>query len=499
MSWSFSVLVAALIQSSSSLRHSSCNSRARLQLAPAAATGGDLNNDDSMFWSDKENYILSGEVALKGKFVEIDKKRAREIAMKKQMDAEIALEQEILSKEVITVNKVVNIDVGKDVGKETSKTIDEKSVQQKKSKVLPFFDVSTIGVQGRWLEKSGNFILFPVDSEGEELVQPAGVIHFLGGAFVGAAPHITYRYLLDSLNAAGFIIVATPYRLDMDYLRSCDEILSKFDAVAVGLASQYGPLPVIGLGHSCGALLQTLITSLFPEAPRAINILISFNNKPVSAAIPAFEELVIPLSEQIMGESERSANLREAVSTARTAIDKAIDLFAQSQLAPAFVGNELIPLFRQVIEIGDQVPPLLKIIAQGQREFEPSPADTKEVCRRMYRARRTLLIKFENDALDESEEILKVLKEANTIMRMKRPMVEMEVDLKVMSGTHVTPLTQNILPDSPKNLPLIQPLVDVNDAIISPARDQLRENFLRTVNDVKNEILTFLETSIVRQ
>ena len=196
MSWSFSVLVAALIQSSSSLRHSSCNSRARLQLAPAAATGGDLNNDDSMFWSDKENYILSGEVALKGKFVEIDKKRAREIAMKKQMDAEIALEQEILSKEVITVNKVVNIDVGKDVGKETSKTIDEKSVQQKKNKVIPFFDVSTIGVQGRWLEKSGNFILFPVDSEGEELVQPAGVIHFLGGAFVGAAPHITYRYLL---------------------------------------------------------------------------------------------------------------------------------------------------------------------------------------------------------------------------------------------------------------------------------------------------------------
>jgi Protein of unknown function (DUF1350) len=495
MSWSFSVLVAALIQSSSSLRYSSCNSRARLQILPAAAARSDSNNDDSLFWSDKENYILSGEVALKEKFVEIDNKRAREIAMKKQMDAEIALEEEKFAKEFATRNKVINMDVGKDA----SKTLDEKSVPQSKNKVLPFFDVSTIGVQGRWLEKSGNFILFPVDSEGEELVQPAGVIHFLGGAFVGAAPHITYRYLLDSLNAAGFIIVATPYRLDMDYLRSCDEILSKFDAVAVGLASQYGPLPVIGLGHSCGALLQTLITSLFPEAPRAINILISFNNKPVSAAIPAFEELVIPLSEQIMGESERSVNLREAVSTARTAIDKAIDLFAQSQLAPAFVGNELIPLFRQVIEIGDQVPPLLKIIAQGQREFEPSPADTKEVCRRMYRARRTLLIKFENDALDESEEILKVLKEANTIMRMKRPMVEMEVDLKVMSGTHVTPLTQNILPDSPKNLPLIQPLVDVNDAIISPAREQLRENFLRTVNDVKNEILTFLETSIVRQ
>mmetsp|Transcript_27840 Transcript_27840/g.26671 ORF Transcript_27840/g.26671 Transcript_27840/m.26671 type:complete len:423 (+) Transcript_27840:62-1330(+) len=350
---------------------------------------------------------------------------------------------------------------------------------------------------GRWVERSENYILLPVDDDGVE-VPPVGVIHFLGGAFVGAAPHITYRYLLESLNKAGFIIVATPYRLDMDYLRSCDEILAKFDAVASELASEYGPLPVIGLGHSCGSLLQTLITCLFPDAPRAINILISFNNKPVSSAIPAFEELVVPLSQQIMGDGERGAGLREAVGIARTAIDQAIDAFAASSLAPGFVTKDLIPLFKQGIEIADQVPPLLKIIADGQREFEPTPADTKEVCRRMYRARRTLLIKFENDALDESEEIEKVLREANTIMRMKRPMVEMEVDLRVMTGTHITPLTQNIILDAPKNVPFIQPLVDINEQLLSSQRDQLRENFLETVNQVKSEILTFLDASIVR-
>jgi hypothetical protein len=65
------------------------------------------------------------------------------------------------------------------------------------------------------------------------------------------------------------------------------------------------------------------------------------------------------------------------------------------------------------------VAPLLKIIAQGQREFEPSPSDTKEVCKRMYRARRTLLIKFENDALDESVEIEKVLKEVRIRVRVR--------------------------------------------------------------------------------
>lgn len=56
----------------------------------------------------------------------------------------------------------------------------------------------------------------------------------------------------------------------------------------------------------------------------------------------------------------------------------------------------------------DQIPPLLQSIAAGQREFTPSPSETKEVCRRMYRARSTLLVKFENDDLDESEGIEKV-------------------------------------------------------------------------------------------
>jgi hypothetical protein len=43
----------------------------------------------------------------------------------------------------------------------------------------------------------------------------------------------------------------------------------------------------------------------------------------------------------------------------------------------------------------------------------------------MYRARQTLVIKYNNDNIDESDDIVKVLREANTIMRMKRPMVEM--------------------------------------------------------------------------
>jgi hypothetical protein len=46
--------------------------------------------------------------------------------------------------------------------------------------------------------------------------------------------------------------------------------------------------------------------------------LISFNNLPASDAIPAFEELIIPLSEQIMADSERSSKFRESIKGLRT-------------------------------------------------------------------------------------------------------------------------------------------------------------------------------------
>ena len=327
-----------------------------------------------------------------------------------------------------------------------------------------------------------------IESSSSDYVAPLGVVHFLGGAFVGAAPHITYRYLLEALCDEGYIIVATPYRLDMDYVRSCDEILTKFDAVAIDLAQQYGPVPVIGLGHSCGALLQTLITSLFPDTPRAVNILISYNNKPAAKAIPAFEEVIVPICEQVMGDNSQSISFRETLGNLRTTIDQAIDSYSDSPLAPNFLGKEIFPLIRQSLEILDQVPPLMKIIANGKREFEPSPIDTKEVCRRMYRARRTLLVKFENDELDESDEIEKVLNEANTIMRMKRPMIEMQVDRKTMKGTHITPLTQNIIINPP---PILGEIPD----LLQPIRNELQNNFLLTINEVKEEIVNFLSNT----
>ena len=140
---------------------------------------------------------------------------------------------------------------------------------------------------GNWEELHGNYVLRPCVSQGP----PRALLHFLGGALVGAAPHVYYRYLLETLSRQGYLVVATPYNLSFDHLQSCDAIIERFETIAPMLARQYGAVPVVGVGHSCGALLQLLITSVFPDTPRAANALLSFNNKPVTEAIPFFEEV----------------------------------------------------------------------------------------------------------------------------------------------------------------------------------------------------------------
>jgi len=67
-------------------------------------------------------------------------------------------------------------------------------------------------------------VLFPPDKRA-----PEAVVHFLGGAFVGAAPQLAYRPLLEALSSRGVVVVATPFSTAFDHLRIADEIQYKFD------------------------------------------------------------------------------------------------------------------------------------------------------------------------------------------------------------------------------------------------------------------------------
>ena len=292
---------------------------------------------------------------------------------------------------------------------------------------------------GRWEEMAGNYLLRPPP----DLGQPRALLHFLGGAIVGAAPDVTYRYLLEELAQEGYLIVATPYNLSFNHLQTCDEVINKFERVAPSLAQQYGAIPVVGVGHSCGALLHLLVTSLFPDTPRAANALLSFNNKPVQEAVPLFSEVVAPLFTSLAGGGGNETawpsgteaiqlGLGLARSAARgeipsdealtdvlrfalpidggqqVAVPKELRDAARAFAEPAALALEgagVLPLIDQGIDILQQVPLLVDEVADGAQDFVPPPSAVRAAARRAYRARRTLLIQYDNDPLDESEEM----------------------------------------------------------------------------------------------
>jgi hypothetical protein len=109
------------------------------------------------------------------------------------------------------------------------------------------------------------FILTPAIANPKILKpKPKGVIAFFGGAFVGAVPTFTYRFLLEQLASAGYLIVAVPYQLTFDHrqsasvvekrLQDCLELLYAQEGFGIGSVqglrgSELKELPVFGVGH----------------------------------------------------------------------------------------------------------------------------------------------------------------------------------------------------------------------------------------------------------
>ncbi len=135
-----------------------------------------------------------------------------------------------------------------------------------------------------WREVAGNWIVVPP--------RPVAIIHFLGGAFIAAAPHITYRRLLEYLAHQGYAVVATPFVNTFDHGAIARQVLTSLDNALDYLHDRVFRqryVPIYGLGHSMGCKIHLLISSLFNEE-RAGNVLIAYNNYPAKRSIPLLEQ-----------------------------------------------------------------------------------------------------------------------------------------------------------------------------------------------------------------
>ncbi len=147
-----------------------------------------------------------------------------------------------------------------------------------------------------WQQVEENFVLTPP--------QPHGVVHFLGGAFLAAAPHISYGRVLETLAKDGYVIVATPFLNNtFDHRQIAADVSKSFNRVRSKLFLDY--FPIFGMGHSMGCKIHLLVNSLYnPE--RAGNIFIAYNNYSVKQSIPLFKEFASTIPEMSIMEFEPS-------------------------------------------------------------------------------------------------------------------------------------------------------------------------------------------------
>jgi hypothetical protein len=208
-----------------------------------------------------------------------------------------------------------------------------------------------------WRSVGQNWVLLPR--------RPIAVIHFLGGAFVGAAPQLSYGKLLEAIALQGYAIIATPFINTLDHEAIATSVLDQFETTLEQLHRTRTLKPylsIYGLGHSMGCKLHLLIGSLF-EVARAGNMLMSFNNFDADRAIPLADWL-----------------------------DKSLRV-----------------------------------------EFTPSPAETYRLVQRHYPISQNLLIRFQNDELDQTRQIAALLGDR----------FPEQIRIHRLQGNHLTPLGQD--------------------------------------------------------
>ncbi|KAI7841224.1 hypothetical protein COHA_005188 [Chlorella ohadii] len=278
------------------------------------------------------------------------------------------------------------------------------------------------GPGGDWKEVEGCFVLYPPEAAGE----PRCLIEFIGGSFVGAAPQLAYRPLLEALAARGALVVTVPYGTAFDHLRVADEVHFKFERCLKALGPQAIRLQRYGVGHSLGALLHALIGSRYPIAS-AGNVLMSYNNRPATDSIPLLSPLIAP-------------NLRAlgpilsqlATSPLRSGVEQWIDLL--KGVSPGIV--------KQIIPLLEQLTPIYLDIANGAQEFTPPPEESRAIIRQGYTVPRNLLLRFAQDEIDETPQLASTL-QSSAVASM------LELTVKTLPGEHARPLQQDLNRISP--------------------------------------------------
>ncbi|KAG7536969.1 Alpha/Beta hydrolase fold [Arabidopsis suecica] len=283
---------------------------------------------------------------------------------------------------------------------------------------------SSSGGSADWSEVEGAWVLKPRNSK------PKMVVHFIGGIFVGAAPQLTYRLFLERLAEKDILVIATPYASGFDHFNIADEVQFKFDRCCRSLQEIVQDLPSFGIGHSLGSVIHLLIGSRY-AVQRNGNVFMAFNNKEASLAIPLFSPVLVPMAQRLgplLSQMATSPTIRLGAEMTRKQLET---------LSP--------PIMKQILPLVEQLPPLYMDLVKGREDFIPKPEETRRLIRSYYGISRNLLIKFEDDSIDETSILAQVLGVESSISS------KLDMSIRTLPGDHGLPL-QQALPDVPPGM-----------------------------------------------
>ncbi|RWR73193.1 Protein of unknown function DUF1350 [Cinnamomum micranthum f. kanehirae] len=261
----------------------------------------------------------------------------------------------------------------------------------------------------------GAWVLKPRNSK------PTSVVHFIGGIFVGAAPQLTYRLFLERLSDKGSLVIATPYASGFDHFFIADEVQCKFDRCLRFLPDNVNNLPTFGVGHSLGSVIHLLIGSRY-AVQRSGNVLMAFNNKEASQAVPLFSPVIVPMAQSfgpLLSQLTSSPTIRLGAEMAMKQLEN---------LSP--------PIMKQVLPLIEQLPPLYMDLVQGREDFIPKPEETRRLIKSYYGIPRNLLVKFKDDLIDETPTLAQVLSTDSAISSI------LDLSIRMLPGDHGLPLQQ---------------------------------------------------------
>jgi len=280
------------------------------------------------------------------------------------------------------------------------------------------FNNQSPGQRNDWRESEGAWVLFPPNNRA-----PEAVVHFLGGAFVGAAPQISYRLFLEALSNRDVLVIATPYSTGFDHLRIADESQFKFDRALRSIGNEVVGLPVYGVGHSLGTVIHLLICARYAVA-RSGNAFLSYNNRNAVEVVPFLSPLIAP-GARLLGPLLAQISASPARSTMESVME------TLRGISPSLV-KQMAPLLEQLM-------PLALDVAQGRQEFTPTPEETRALTRTYYSVPRNLILRFKDDSIDESNALATVLQTSPNVNQL------LDLSVRTLPGDHLRPLQQNIV------------------------------------------------------